>query len=100
MMEPPSDEPNIVGTVVAVERRGPAVEVRVSRLTADGVDDVLVHIGGAPVVARAPDGLHQYLPTDVSTGQVVAVWDTGVELRSLPPQYFARFVEIRNPTFR
>jgi hypothetical protein len=97
-LAPPSPDPQIVGSVVATDWAGLSVYVRVRRETpVNGVSEVMVRIDpGVTVVARTADGLEDAAATDLRLGDIVAIWHSGVELRSNPPGYFATFVEIRS----
>lgn len=54
---------------------------------------------GAEVLVREPSGsVRKGDKNDIRAGDHLRAWLTGVELRSLPPQYPARVVEVRRPT--
>jgi hypothetical protein len=53
---------------------------------------------GAGVFIREADGsLRRGTKTEIRVGDHLRAWLTGVELRSLPPQYPARIVEVHRP---
>jgi hypothetical protein len=53
---------------------------------------------GAEVLIRAADGSVRHgHKNEIRIGDHLSAWLTGIELRSLPPQYPARVVEVRRP---
>ena len=100
---PPAGEPDLVGTVAAtaVERppaAGPVTDVLVTDVVvpASGYDaGVRLHLHDARVVVRRPGGrLERASRAAVVPGAALRAWTTGVELRSLPPQWTATYVEV------
>ena len=99
---PPAGEPDLVGTVAgtAVATRPATVVVTDVRVPAAGYDaGVWLDVGGARVVVRRPGGgLEPASRAALVPGAALRAWSTGVERRSLPPQWTATYVEVTPPT--
>jgi len=92
------DLDGIVGPVGTPERpqRVHVVDVAVPERGYDA--GVILDLGSAPIFVRQADGtLARGELSDVRPGVRLRAWSTGVELRSLPPQWSATRVEVVRP---
>lgn len=91
-------EADLAGTVLEVAPQGAYHIVRIMRsgTTASGPEsEALVHVTGTtPVLIPSVEGVAGGTITDLRVGTRVRVKTTGVEYRSLPPQYRAVWVEL------
>ena len=98
---PPEGAPDLVGTVAdaRVEGRPATVVVTDVQLPGTGyASGVWLDVGGARIVVRRADGrLSAASRAALALGAALRAWSTGVELRSLPPQWTATYVEVTPP---
>ena len=100
----PAGDPDLVGTVARVGTRPRPATVLVGDLQvpAAGYEaGVALDVGSARIYVRLPDGrLARGRVSDVAVGAAVRAGSTGIELRSLPPQWEATWVEVTPPATR
>ena len=94
--------PDFSGTVESVrEASGRVTIVLVNSTPPPSTDNSrrIVHVGpGTAVAERGRDGIYRPVqPSVIAVGAVLHVKTTGVELRSLPPQYFAVQIVVVTP---
>lgn len=98
---PPEGEPDLIGTVarVRIESRPATVLVTDVRVPTTGYEaGVWLDVGGASIFVRRLGGrLARAAPAAVVPGAGLRAWSTGVERRSLPPQWTATRVEVTPP---
>ena len=92
------ENPHLVGRVAEVgwSHREQTVLVRDVRVPATGYEaGIALDVGSAPIFVRRADGsLVRGALSDVKAGAELRAWSTGIELRSLPPQWSATRVEV------
>jgi hypothetical protein len=95
------NDPDFSGTATRLQRQGDVVSVHIGQLPppATGVAERVVHIHpNTTLVIRERDGSYRRATADeIVIGAILRVKTTGVEYRSLPPQYDATWVEIVLP---
>jgi hypothetical protein len=93
----PSEGPDVEGVVIHLLPDQRALIVATFR--AGAYPDTFYVNPGTDVIFRKSDGTSRRGDkTEIRVGDHLRAWLTGVELRSLPPQYPARVVEVHRPT--
>ena len=94
-------EPDFIGTATRVDQRGDDVEVWMNAFpqSTAGAGERIIHVErGTTLSMRERDGTaREVTGRDIVVGSILRVKATGVELRTLPPQYYATWVEIIPP---
>jgi hypothetical protein len=95
LTSPEDGPPDFSGVVLGVEPPSGAWRLNL-RIERSSGDTAIVWIGGSTrLFAAGPDGTVQGMePDELEVGASVDVWTTGVERRSLPPQYDATQVVV------
>jgi len=97
---PPTDgEPELIGTVASVRWSGRPTTVLITNLRTPDTSyyprGVALDVGRAAIFVRGRDAtFRRATSADVVVGATIRAWSTGVELRSLPPQWEAVRVEL------
>jgi hypothetical protein len=92
----PGESPDVEGTVIYLMPDQRALVEATFR--AGPYPDTFYVNPGTDVFVREPDGtLRRGDKHDIRVGDHLRAWLTGIELRSLPPQYPARVVEVHRP---
>jgi len=89
----PSGSPEVQGTVISLlpdQRALIQATVRPPELP----DTFYVNPGDRVLIRQADGTLRRGNAGDIQVGDHLRAWLTGVELRSLPPQYPARILEV------
>lgn len=96
LTSPEDGPPDFSGAVLAVEPPSGAWRFNL-RIERSSGDTAIVWIGGSTgLFVAGPDGrLQDMEPDQLEVGASVDVWTTGVERRSLPPQYDGTQVVVR-----
>ena len=101
MNEPLADRPDFTGVVTIIQVDGLALRLLLDRLGfPEGQEApyeqvvVRAETGMVVLIQRANGSWAGGRADDIAVGDSVRVWHTGVELRSLPPQVFARRIEV------
>lgn len=100
VLGPPDEAPDVQGTVIG---RMPDDRLLLASSVSSDIypDTFFVNAGSRTnvLVLQADGSYRRGTAADASKGDVVRAWLTGIELRSLPPQYPAWQLELR-PSLR
>ena len=91
-------EPDFSGTTTMIRQQGDILSVNIAP-SASNTHERVVHVRpSTTLVIRERDGEYREVTTqNIVIGAILRVKTTGVEYRSLPPQYDATWIEIIPP---
>jgi hypothetical protein len=89
----PPEGPDVEGVVIALLPDQRAL-LRATFRTGPYPDTFFVNPGAQVLVRESSGSLRQGDKNDIRVGDHLRAWLTGIELRSFPPQYPARVVEV------